>query len=90
GSTQKKQNIKSLSDASKPLQWDDTVNSVVVNSKSVGEVTNPKFNGENVGEAGLFSSKCVSRTNVDPHKDICYCTSDLENKDTGSTWKPSV
>ncbi|MED6167630.1 hypothetical protein PIB30_004855 [Stylosanthes scabra] len=83
-STQRKQNSKSLSDdASKTLQLDETVNPVVVN-------TNSNSNGTKVGEAIILGSKYVSRTKVNPCKDLSYCTSDLENKDTGSTRNPSV
>ena len=89
-STLRKQSSKSPDDASKVLQWDDAVNSVVINSKSVGEITDPKCKGIKGGEAGLSGSKSVCRNQVGPCKDLSCCMNDPENKYTGSTWKPSV
>ncbi|XP_061357878.1 uncharacterized protein LOC133302145 [Gastrolobium bilobum] len=85
--TQRKESSKSLYDASNILQWDDAVNSVLMNSNNTSEISDPKCKGIKGCEAGLTVNKSVFRTQVGQYNDLSYCISDPNNIYTGSIWK---
>lgn len=60
-----------------------------MNSNIVSETSDLKYKGTRGCEAGLIGNESVARTWVGLCKDLSCCTSDPENKYSGSIWKHS-
>ena len=77
-----KESCKCSNEASDILQWDDTVNSDLINSHSKSETTDPKCHDIIQSEADLTGNKAISQ--IGSCNDLDQCMSDPENRNVGS------